>query len=504
MRVRFSHLNNIAKVLTLLTFLFFLHPLSYAFASLQDEVFNRLDSVRTVKKEQIRALFDNLRNKAEGVRSDKVMRDFFFFMDDLSREGFFRRGAKMSGELTVLVDEYGRTIDQYYLRNYLDFYDIMFIDRDGEIFYTILKEGDFRSNIFSEPLAKTELSRLLRENSNTFFVDYQYYSPADEPAAFFIEPVFRDGRLEGWIVLQYAINKLNALLVDYRELGETGEVYLVNRQHYILNNSRYSAEETSLRMRIDNAEVRKALEGKSGHMVVKGYRGVRVFSSYESFDLWGTKWALVASIDEDEVLTDDFLQKEEKIAPVLFRHLAGQTQTLRRERIPSSPSSRKVDMDEVVKGNANDLLHTRGVSTCTAVTVTMPERFAYLAHISPFDKIYDENNLTHHLKALVNRIKYYDIHLYELRELRFVVVANHLASISNIIGKLSKYGIHLSQITFAYNPAAHYANVTCEGGKGETFVEWTYDGDTPASSVQKVSDVEDLATAYKKVSGYRF
>jgi len=504
MEVQGFFTNSLIKVFThvALFFCLFLSP-TEIFASFEDDVFTRLDRVRTQKKEQIRHLFDALRVKAEGVRSDKVMQDFFFFMEGLNHQGLLRPGAKISPDLSELVDEYSKTVDQYYLSRYLDFYDIMFVDKGGDIFYTILKEGDFRSNLFSDPLSDTTLSQLLRAKTSTFFVDYQYYLPADEPAAFFVEPIVRNGEHEGWIVMQYAINKINAMMVDCRELGETGEVYLVNRQHYILNNSRYSPEETSLRLRIDNPQVKKAFEGKPGHMVVRGYRGVRVFSSYESFALWGAQWALVVSIDEDEVITDNFLKNQAKVSPAIFSRLSDQTQSVRREKIPVGRRM-KVDMDEVIKGKPNEMLHTRGVSTCTAVVATFPGRFAYLGHVSPLDKIYGEEKLTNRLKDMVNRIKYYDIHLYEMRNLRFVVVANHLESISNIIRKLTKYGIQLSQITFAYNPGAHYANVTSEVKGGETFVEWIYDDDDGVSTVQKASEIEDLSVEYKKAVNYRY
>ena len=488
-------------LITGLFFSLFSPDLSCAKNTIADHTYERLDSVRQQKKLQILQLFDHVQNKAEFLKNDEVMHKFFFFMDALKEQGRLSNKSENSKELEQVINEYCRTVDQYYLQNYLDFYDILLVDKKGEIFYTVRKEDDFQKNIFTSKLADTRLAKQLMGNPNVFFVDYHYYFPADEPAAFFVVPVIRNGNHEGWILLQYAINKLNTLMVDYQELGDTGEIYLVNQDHMILTNSRFKAEEASLRLKVDTEAVNSAFLEGEGHRLITGYRGVRVFTSYEKFSLWGTDWALVASIEEDEIITDYYLQNSGELAAPLFNYLANRPMQ-KFSGLPPEGKLSKVDIDEFKKAGNGSVLHTRGVSTCTAIAVLYPGHFAYLAHISPFDKIYGQVNLTNQLKDLVGRIKYYDIYLRELGNLRVLVVANHPNSFRTVIDKLTRYGIRLSQIFFAYNPDSKYANVTCAGNGKDTLIEWVADNEISSSFMQKTDSIESLSRAVMQVSGY--
>jgi hypothetical protein len=125
--------------------------------------------------------------------------------------------------------------------------------------------------------------------------------------------VHRDGVHQGWIVFQYALNMLNALLVDYDELGEMGEVYVVNCEHFMLTQSRFREGSSSLKVRVDTEAVRCAMHEQSGQKLITGYRGVRVFVSFERFDFWETSWIIIASIEESGVLTDYY---REHVRPV--------------------------------------------------------------------------------------------------------------------------------------------------------------------------------------------
>ena len=353
----------------------------------------------------------------------------------------------------------------------------------------------------SSQLSSTRVAQQLVENPNTFFVDYQYYSPADEPAAFFIVPMVREGVHEGWILMQYAINKLNMLMVDYRELGDSGEVYLVNKDHLILTNSRFKVGDTSLKLRVETDAVKSAFLEGQGHKLIDGYHGTKVFTSFQNFSLWGVQWAIVASIEEEEIITNYYLQNRDVLDAPLFERLASQNQE-NDTQVSQTGKVKKVDIDESRKAVEGTILQTRGVSTCTAVTVENPEHFAYLAHISPFDKIYGLANLTNQIKDLVERIKHHDIYLKDLGNLKFIVVANHLNSIETIIDKLTRYGMRLNQITFAYNPDADYAHVTCSGDGRATYVEWVLDRKTSRSYIQNADEIENLSRAIMNVSGY--
>ncbi len=53
---------------------------------------------------------------------------------------------------------------------------------------------------------------------------------------------------------------------------------------------------------VDTPTARLALAGESGLEVVDDYRGIRVYSAYAPVRFEGTTWALLAEIDEAELL----------------------------------------------------------------------------------------------------------------------------------------------------------------------------------------------------------
>ena len=102
----------------------------------------------------------------------------------------------------------------------------------------------------------------------------------------------------------------------------------------------------------------------------------------------------------------------------------------------------------------------------------MPERFGYLAHISPIDRVYNKND-TNLVSQITKKIKSFDIYSFERRDVVFTVVANHLDSLRNIINLLVEDGFFLSQIRVSYNSRAKSAAIVYDYGKDDLTVTWT-------------------------------
>jgi hypothetical protein len=128
-------------------------------------------------------------------------------------------------------------------------------------------------------------------------------------------------------------------------------------------------------------------------------------------------------------------------------------------------------MDEFLKAENDEVLETWGVSTCTALIATIPERFSYLAHISPKDKMYngDKTNL---VEQITKKMKGFDIYPCERQDVLFVVIAPHLDSIPNIIDQLIKDGFFLSQIKIVYHPSAQSADVFNDYKNNSVVIKW--------------------------------
>jgi len=464
---------------------------------LHEWAFIRLDYARQEKVQQLRRLCEQVHELATRAREDELMLKFF----DVNLKCFaLAQEGTPPEELTKKTAEFRKTFNEYYVRNWLAFYDILFIDKQGLVFYSIRKEQDFEQNMFEGDLSRTPLAQCLRKNpQEETFVDFHYYAISDEPGAFFVEPIRKDGEHVGWIVLQFAINKINSLFAGAEQLGETGEALVVNREGYMLTESNFEGNSTILKKKLSNENIEAKFRERQGHRTVTDYRGFTALTSFEVIDFMGTQWLVVVKVDEAQVTTEHFMQHRnyynEHIVQYLTHAPTGKSEDT---CLPTDRKTiRRVDMDEFVKADHNELLQTLGVSTCTAIIATYPGKFGYLAHISPVDRIY-AGETTNVLGHITKKIKTYDIYKFERRRVRFVIVATHLDSLISIIDKLTEEGFLLAQISVMYHPQAECANVIYDYSKDYLSVAWLPDQPSANKVVQHASDLHNIGTVVKQ------
>ncbi|RED53838.1 methyl-accepting chemotaxis protein [Aestuariispira insulae] len=189
------------------------------------------------------------------------------------------------------------------------YYDIFLFDLDGNLIYTVFKELDYATNLNSGQWRDTDLGNAFRAAAANpqpgfqAFFDFQPYGPSAGAAASFIStPLFSDGKLAGVLVFQMPIDKINGVMQQTAGMGETGETYLVGSDKLMRSASRFSEESTILKTRVDTDSVSRALSGETGVHVAADYRGEMVFSAFTSLEFMGANWAILAEIDEREVL----------------------------------------------------------------------------------------------------------------------------------------------------------------------------------------------------------
>ena len=368
----------------------------------------RLDYVLREKQEQLEAFCGRLGALAARARQDKQILACFDIMRQYHQ-------AQVKGQvpqaLVTSITDLDTSFNAYYIQHYFAFYDILFIDRNGTVFHSIRKERDYHTNLLSGESAGRGLSRRLSDApAREAFVDFEYFDPSSEPAAFFIEPVEADGGIAGWIVLQCAINKFNTLMAWTEDLGQTGETFLVNDQGYMLTESNFEGTSTILRKRLDDRNIQAKFAEKRGHRTVRDYRGHRALTSFEVVEYFGTRWLVVAKIDEDEVVSRHFVEHRRYYADRLVDQLNdGSGPPMRREGFSDDRPTLRIDMDEFLKASQGERLHTFGISTCTGLVAAVPGKLAYLGHLSPKDKMYVGDD-TDSLVQMNKRIKAFDIY----------------------------------------------------------------------------------------------
>ena len=207
---------------------------------------------------------------------------------------------------------------QPYMREYLarfGYYDIFLIDADsGSVVYTAYKELDYATSLHDGPWRDSGLAKVFKKAMNApkgaiVTQDFSPYTPSyGAPAGFVATPITRDGKLIGVLAIQLSIDALNTIMDERSGMGKSGESYLVGDDYLMrsdsLNDPQHHSVIESFR-HPDQGSARTAssvaaMAGKSGHDIVKDFKGIPVLSSYAPLDVDGLKWGIVTEISKSE------------------------------------------------------------------------------------------------------------------------------------------------------------------------------------------------------------
>ncbi len=188
------------------------------------------------------------------------------------------------------------------------YYDIFLFDTDGDLVYTVFKELDYATIVNTGKWKDTDLGNAFRaamklKPGEQAFFDFRPYAPSnDAPASFISTPMFRDGKVNGVLVFQMPIDRINQVMQVTAGMGKSGETYIVGADKFMRSDSRFSKESTILKTKVNGETTTAALAGKTGLAVVNDYRGIPVMSAYAPVKFQGTTFGLLAEIDMSEVL----------------------------------------------------------------------------------------------------------------------------------------------------------------------------------------------------------
>ncbi|MBU8932793.1 MAG: HAMP domain-containing protein [candidate division Zixibacteria bacterium] len=209
-------------------------------------------------------------------------------------------------------DENGTYFFQKYQEMY-GYYDLFLINPDGYCFYTVAKEADYQTNFLSGQYSSSNLGALVRNVSSTKgfgFADFAPYAPSNgDPCAFVAQPCTYNGKVEMIVALQLPLDAVNSIMQERAGLGETGETYLIGSDKLMRSDSYLDQTGHSVsasfagtvdRNGVDTDASRDALSGNTDSKIIIDYNGNPVLSSYAPLDVFGTRWAIIAEIDESE------------------------------------------------------------------------------------------------------------------------------------------------------------------------------------------------------------
>jgi hypothetical protein len=451
-----------------------------------DATLQMLRRVREQKSEQLTNYFGMIEENVEQVQTDSELIFAFDGLLDLYN------GA----EAAETASHYDRVVTERYIEDYQLFFDVHFIATDGSIFYTVLKQDDLFGNLFSDEFSTWNLSTALRERPDESVVDFQIVDFSSEPSAFFAEPVAIDGEKRGWIVLQYASSRLDNLFGHDPALGQTGEVFLVNQNHFMMTRSQNQSQPSVLQQHLSDENIETKFALGEGELEVVDYRGYRCLTSFAVTDVLGVPWLLIAKMDVAEAVTREYLERDrnyyEKIREELRSRPAPESDARAITNTATTDETVRVYLDTYERIDGNASLETPGVATCTTLIVALPGEFAYMAHISPYDRVYDGSR-TDLVSSILHQITSFEIPDKRIREIEVTLVTPRIQYSDSLITEFARAGIFLSQITVIKNPSARCADVHYQLPTNETLVTWCNSAGEPVT-VQRRDQTPSVGT----------
>jgi signal transduction histidine kinase/CheY-like chemotaxis protein/HAMP domain-containing protein len=232
------------------------------------------------------------------------------------------QNAQKQGSIEA-YDKIFRIAQSYFSRRYDAFgwEDMFLIDTQGSVVFSLKNETDFATNLRAGPWRDSGLARAvipLLKNAipnQLSFADYSPYAPSKMQVVSFIAmPVFDEQKRQflGVIAIQLPVAKLNELMMDKTGMGETGEVILINKDSWMLTDSRFSKDSTVFKRQLDAQPSKIVLAGKTATLIAPDYRGIDVLVSVKPFTPFsgalGDKvlWGLIAKIEYTEVLLESY------------------------------------------------------------------------------------------------------------------------------------------------------------------------------------------------------
>jgi methyl-accepting chemotaxis protein len=280
--------------------------------------FDQLNSIEQIKKSQIENYFKERLGHAKMLAISDDAVHLYEHLAELE----IKQNTPSTGAFDVTTPEYKKLWKEHaaYYKDYVKtygYYDVFIIGAElGHVLFTEAKEADLGSNLAYGPYKDTPLAKLwrkVRDTGQEAFEDFRPYAPSNnEPAAFLGAPLRKDGKVVAVVAMQISIDAINHIMQERTGLGKTGETYLVGPDNLMRSDSYHDPKNHSVKGSFANPEngsvdteaTRQALGGKSGHRIIIDYNGVPVLSSYAPVDIAGTKWAILAEIDEAEVVSE--------------------------------------------------------------------------------------------------------------------------------------------------------------------------------------------------------
>ncbi|MFP4090277.1 MAG: GAF domain-containing protein [Cyclobacteriaceae bacterium] len=259
--------------------------------------FEQLSSIRETKKMQLYDFFDFQLNLVDILAESPTVITALTEFDSV-----YQQGVESAAYLSV-NEQYHPYLAK--IKETYGLYDVFLVNLKGDIIYTVVHEPDFATNLVDGPYRDQNIAEAYKKGlAQNTLIDFDHYAPSQGQAASFVASPIRDAQQQtlGVLITQLPLDKIDAITQERSGLGETGETYIVGKDFLMRSDSRFSEESTVLELEVKTAATEAALTGQTGTRIIEDYRGKHVLSSFAPLAIAGLHYAIIAEIDEGEIL----------------------------------------------------------------------------------------------------------------------------------------------------------------------------------------------------------
>ncbi len=284
--------------------------------ALENEAYNKLEIARELKKHELQTYVKMVDAAITTLaESDDIEELTNMLVDAHNQYGVAGNGNYDILDKPEVIDIYQEHKVQYehFIKNNM-LYDMFVICKaHGHVMYSVTEESDLGENLGVGKLRDSGLAKAWRKavsTEKTAFADMEPYAPSNgEPAMFMATPVKdASGNIVSIVAVQLSPEVINEVMGNDTGMGESGGTYLVGQDGYlrsttILDHINMTISESFKKGnagKVASASTKRAFAGESGHHIIT-MNGDEVVSTFTSVDLFGTQWALVGDIDQEEV-----------------------------------------------------------------------------------------------------------------------------------------------------------------------------------------------------------
>ncbi len=261
---------------------------NYAEQILKERTGEQLFGESSIRGDTIRLLFESRIEQNQIISTDPMIRILVNELNQIPKDQVKGKIEEKRRDFLTQIQAF-----QTLIGFSIGFEDVKIIGKNGDVFFSLGRIE--KNNFINDPL--------FEKGIESSFVDFEPFQ--NNKKMIVVSPIFEEDSKPGDEAIGVVISRMrtaaiDSILLNRSGLGESGEIYIVNRDFLMLSESRFM-ENTIFTQKVDTLGVQKCFnEGLNHEGLYLDYRGVPIYgSTYCANDLG---FVLLAEIDEAETI----------------------------------------------------------------------------------------------------------------------------------------------------------------------------------------------------------